>query len=128
MQRCWRGWKKAQSMTDRALGLLGLGKRAGTVQAGEMPVQKACRSGHVRLLAVSCDAGEHTIRSAKNWSKAPLLPLPWSKQELGTALGIRTCALLAVTDAGLALAFAEKLSGDHSEVIERLKQAVHPTK
>lgn len=51
MQRCWRGWKKAQSMTDRALGLLGLGKRAGTVQAGEMPVQKACRSGHVRLLA-----------------------------------------------------------------------------
>ena len=119
MQRCWRGWKKAQSMTDRALGLLGLGKRAGTVQAGEMPV---------RLLAVSCDAGEHTIRSAKNWSKAPLLPLPWSKQELGTALGMRTCALLAVTDAGLALAFAEKLSGDHSEVIERLKQAVHPTK
>lgn len=41
---------------------------------------------------------------------------------------MRTCALLAVTDAGLALAFAEKLSGDHSEVIERLKQAVHPTK
>ena len=54
----------------------------------------------------------HTARRAKSFvagTAQPLLTLPYSKDELGDALGTTSCALAAITDVRLAQAFVKTL-------------------
>lgn len=124
MTPCWRAWKKVPPVNPKTLGLLGLGRRSGAVVCGEAPVQKACRGGQARLVAVSRDAGTHTVRNAHNWSKVPVYTLTWEKAELGHALGMRTCALLAVIDAGLAKAVEKSLAGEGNAAADARNEVI----
>lgn len=97
---------------DKALGLLGIARRGRIAQVGEEPVGIACRSGHARLLLIAKDAGDHTFRRARSFcrtGKPPYICAPYTKEELGTALGCNACALCALTDAPMALAFLQAL-------------------
>lgn len=103
-------------MTDSgALSLLGLARRGGNLAMGEEPVAEACRLGKARLVLLAADAGDTTARRgarAAEVAGVPLATLPYDKAELGFRLGRSTCALLAVTDRGLAAAAAARLAAE----------------
>jgi ribosomal protein L7Ae-like RNA K-turn-binding protein len=98
---------------DNALRFLGLCRKAGALLTGEDGVSGAVRSGKAALLMTAADTAENTTKKALNLSRSGNIPqvrLPWDKDTLGELLDKRVCAILAVTDRGLAAAFAEKLA------------------
>lgn len=102
------------AVTANALGLLGLARRAGKLELGEEPVNAACRSGRAVLVLLAADAAENTARQAQRLAqaaKAPCVRTVFPKAELGAGLGRASCAVLALTDHGLAAAFLKKSAG-----------------
>jgi ribosomal protein L7Ae-like RNA K-turn-binding protein len=98
---------------DPILHLLGLAKKAGKLEIGEEPVGAVCRSRHARLLLLAKDAAPNTCRRAAHFGEAGnvlWLQLPHTKEELGFLLGRKSCAMVAVTDFGIAGAIGEKLA------------------
>ena len=113
---------------DNALSMIGLALRAGRLEAGEDPAGDACRERRCRLLLTAGDASENALRKAEHFAELGqclTLALPYTKAELGAALGRGTCALAAVTDLGLALAITEKLAQAeperYGETVEKLR-------
>ena len=113
---------------DKALSMIGLALRAGRLEAGEDPAGDACRERRCRLLLTASDTSENTLRKAEHFAQLGqclALALPYTKAELGAALGRGTCALAAVTDLGLALAITEKLAQAeperYGETVEKLR-------
>ena len=103
---------------DSALRLLGIARKAGRVEVGEEPAGAACRARQARLLLVAADAADNSVRRAAHFAEAgkvPWLKVPWDKGTMGGAVGRSACAMLALTDAGLAAALAEKLAQAHPE-------------
>ena len=97
---------------DKALSFLGICGRAGKLLIGEDGVSGAARSGEAALLMVASDTASNTRKKAGNlsrWYGIPLVELPWDKDTLGELLDKRVCAILALTDKGLAAAFRQKL-------------------
>lgn len=111
------------------LHLVGLSRKAGRLAIGEAPVGDACRTREAKLILVASDAAENTARraghSAEN-ANALWITTPFTKAELGGVVGRASCAVLAMTDAGMASALAEKLAWKdpehYSEVSETLKK------
>lgn len=99
-------------MRDAALSLLGLARKAGRLEAGDEPVSVAARSHRARLILMACDAGENILRkgAALSTGNCPALTVPFSKAQMGNAVGRSDCALLAFTDVGLASALANALA------------------
>ena len=98
---------------DPILHLLGLAKKAGKLEVGEEPVGAVCRSRHARVLLLASDAAPNTCRRAAHFGEAGTvlwLQLPHTKEELGFQLGRKSCAMVAVTDFGIAAAIGEKLA------------------
>ncbi len=112
---------------DEQLGFLGLARRAGKLCAGEDAVQAALQTGRVRLLVLAADAGEKTVRWTEHRSQGrlPIACLTAGREELGRALGWKSCAVAAFTDLGMAAAYAAKLAAAdarHSAVLEALEE------
>ena len=114
---------------DPILHLLGLAKRAGRLEIGEEPVGAACRSRQARLLLLAGDAAPNTRRRAAHFGEAGnvlWLETPFDKSQLGFALGRSSCAMLVLTDAGLAAAVCGKLAARDPEkygpAAQRLKE------
>lgn len=100
-------------VTDCALSLLGLALRGNNLSVGEAPVEEACKTGRARLVLSASDAAGNSVDRARRWAEAggvPWVPAPWTKEELGGALGRSVCAMAALTDRGLASALAAKLA------------------
>ena len=100
-------------MTDSAMNLLGLALRGGNLAVGEEPVAEACRAHRARVVLLAQDAGPSTARRGEKFAGeggVPLVRLPCSKADLGWSLGRASCALAAVTEAGLASAVMKKLA------------------
>jgi len=98
---------------DKALNFLGMCKKAGKLLTGEDGVSGAARNGEAALIMTASDTASNTTKKALNlseWGRAPPVRLPWDKDTLGELLDKRVCAILALTDKGMALAFAEKLA------------------
>ena len=113
---------------DNALRMTGMALRAGRLEAGEDPAGGACRGMRCRLLLTASDAAGGTLRRAERFAEEGaclLLRLPYTKAELGEALGRGSCAIAAITDLGLARAVAEKLAqkdaAQYGEIAERLR-------
>ena len=97
---------------QRALNYLGLARRGSNLVYGEETVGAACRAGHVRLLLLAADTAPGTFRRANSYMQGrniPLRLLPFTKDELGAAIGCSSCAIAALTDVALALAFVQAL-------------------
>lgn len=102
---------------DNILALLGLAKKAGRMEIGEEPVGAACRSRRAKVVLLASDAAANTARRAAHFGEAGRvlwLALPFSKAELGFAVGRASCAMVAVTDAGLAASLVQKLAASAS--------------
>lgn len=98
---------------DKARNYLSLARKAGRIELGEEPVGAAARAQKARLVVVASDAGDHTWRRAKSFvsgTDQPCIRVPFTKDELGQAVGRTSLALAALTDPALALAFLKALN------------------
>ena len=98
---------------DKALNYLALARKAGRIELGEEPVGAAARAQHARLITVACDAGDHTWRRAQSFvagTEQLCIKVPFTKDQLGQAIGRTSLAIAAFTDPALALAFVKALS------------------
>ena len=97
---------------DKALNYLALARKAGRIELGEEPVGAAARAQKARLVIVANDATDHTWRRAESFvagSEQICLKGPFSKDQMGQAVGRTALALAAFTDPALALAFVKAL-------------------
>ena len=98
---------------DKILHLVGLSHRAGKTAVGDEPVGAVARARDARLILVAGDAADNTLRRARHFAQAGQclwLTVPYGKEELGRASGCSSCAMLAVTDVGLASAIVSALA------------------
>ena len=103
---------------NHLLSLIGLAKRAGRLEVGEEPVGAAARARHARLILLAADAADNTLRRARHFAEAgnaPWIQLPFTKAELGGAVGRSSCAMAALTDVGLASSLCAKLAALDAE-------------
>lgn len=88
-------------------------RRAGRLEIGEMAVGDAVKAGHVRVLCMASDASDNARKRARGWlegRRALYVELPYTKEELSSALGKSGCSMAACTDFGLASAFLKALA------------------
>ena len=111
---------------DRARNYLALARKGGMIELGEEPVGAITRSLRAALVVVAADASDHTWRRALSFvagTDQPCLRIPFTKDELGLAVGRTSLAIAAVTDAALALACVKALEKPeaHQKVLEALE-------
>jgi ribosomal protein L7Ae-like RNA K-turn-binding protein len=118
-------------MTEKMLGLLGLMRRAGAVAIGEDQCADAIRAGKGKLLILAEDASEHARRKMESLSSGRNIEtaaLDASRETLGAALGLGSCAVAVITDLGFAEAFARLLSAQWPERFADMAQRVQSRK
>ena len=117
---------------DKALNYLALARKAGFAELGEEPVGAVAREGHARLVLVASDASDHTWRRAKSFvagTRQQLIRLPYTKDEMGFAIGRTSLAVAAITDIGLALSLAKSLEGvQNKDVLAALEEMAQRAK
>lgn len=97
---------------DKALNYMALARKAGRIELGEEPVGAAARANHARLVIVASDASDHTWRRAKSFvsgTEQQCITVPFTKDQMGQAIGRTALAIAAFTDPALALAFVKAL-------------------
>ena len=114
---------------NKSLGLLSLARKGGNIVLGEEQAGAAARASRARLMLLASDAGGHTVRRAKSFvagTAQPLLTLPYTRDELGDALGTTSCAIAAITDVQLALAFVKTLGEPekYADLLQELDERV----
>ena len=110
---------------DKALNYLSLARKAGRIELGEEPVGAVARAKKARLILVACDAGDHSWRRAKSFvagTEQLCMKVPFTKDQLGEAIGRTSLAMAAFTDPAMALAFVKALGEPekHREALEAL--------
>ena len=97
---------------DKALNYLALARKAGRAELGEEPAGAAARAQKARLILVASDASDHTWRRAKSFvagTNQQCIRLPYTKDQLGMAVGRTSLAIAALTDPALALAMLKAM-------------------
>ena len=110
---------------DKALNYMALARKAGRIELGEEPVGAAARAGHAKLVVVASDASDHTWRRAKSYvagTAQQCIRLPYSKDDMGMAIGRTSLAIAAFSDAALALAFLKALPKQETEVLAAMTE------
>lgn len=125
---------------DKSLRYLSLARKAGLAELGEEPAVTASQSGKAKLIIVASDASDHTWRKAKSLvagRNQQLVRLPFTKDEMGLAIGRTSLAIAAITDSGIGASLVEALGrpeelGDTLQVLKadaaREKQRSRPGK
>ena len=116
---------------DKALNYLALARKAGKAELGEEPAGAAARALHAHVLLVASDASDHTWRRAKSFAAGTdqqCIRVPFTKDELGMAIGRSALALAAVTDAALALALVQSLPEANPAALQVLEEKVSKLK
>ena len=116
---------------DKALNYLALARKGGMAELGEEPVGGAARAGKAYVILVASDAGDHTWRRAKAFAAGTdqqAIRLPYTKDELGMAIGRSALAIAAITDVQMALALASSLPQAPAESLQILQQKADKAK
>ena len=112
-------------MDSGLTSLIGLARKAGKVQLGEEAVSLTAKAHKARLILLSADAAENTCHRGETLAQTgncPVLPLPLTKAELGSAVGRSSCAILALTDVGLAAAIVDRLAQQEPQRYESVQR------
>ena len=119
---------------DKALNYLALARKAGLAELGEEPVGGAARAGKAYVIVVASDGSDHTWRRAKAYAAGTTqqcVRLPYTKDEMGFAIGRESLAIAAITDCPMALALVQALPQPEkyadvvavlTDKVEKLKQ------
>jgi len=105
---------------------LGLAKKADKLKCGEDAVVTAAVSGKARLVLIASDTSDRVLRRLVPHTGSGSLKaeLPYTKEQVGRALGTAQTAIAALTDYGLAFSFVKKLAaefpGKYDEIMEEL--------
>ena len=97
---------------DRAIGLLGLARKAGKLQTGEETVGSLLLQKRARLTVLASDAGtavSRKMRALADGTRQRVLEIPYDKLTLGAALGKQSVSVAAFADVSMALAFVNAL-------------------
>ena len=95
------------------LSILGLCLRGGNLTVGEEPVEAVARARDARVLLLASDAADNTRRRCAHFAEMGQclwLRVPFTKAELGRAVGRSAAAIVAITDIGLANAVVHRLA------------------
>lgn len=98
-----------------SLCFLGLVKKSGQLQIGDDAITTVALSKKARLIITASDAGEYTVKRARNLSDSQDIPhiiLEETKDDLGLITGRKTTAIAAITDMGMAASFVQKLNAE----------------
>lgn len=98
---------------DKALGLLGLARKAAKLQTGEETVGSLLLQKRARLTLLASDAGSavaRKMRSLAEGTRQRVIEVPYDKLTLGSALGKQSVSVAAFMDVSMALAFVKALS------------------
>ena len=99
--------------SNRILSLLGLALRGNHLAVGEEPVEAMARARDARVILLASDAADNTRRRVEHFADAGQciwLRVPFTKDEIGRAVGRSSAAIVAVTDIGLANAVVHRLA------------------
>lgn len=108
---------------DKALGYLALAHKGRLAELGEEPVGGASRAGKAYAVIVASDASDHTWRRAHSFvasTQQQCIRLPYSKAEMGAAVGRESLAIAAITDVSMALALVGALPEPPAAAVEVL--------
>ncbi len=89
----------SQQLTQQALNLLGLAKKAGRASIGLSEVLKSIKARHVKVLVLANDAGKDTCAKIANWQGNKVTFL--DKQQLENAFGMANTAVAGLTDGAI---------------------------
>ena len=112
----------------RILSMIGLAKKAGLVEIGEEPVGSAARAKHARVILVAGDAAASSVRRAYSFAQSGsclCLTVDATKEQLGSALGRTSVAMVAVTDIGFAESIVKKLAAADEARYGAAAEALH---
>lgn len=114
---------------EKTLSMLGMARKAGSIEIGEEASGAAVRSGKAKVLMLAGDASDNAIRRAEGFvagTNTPLISLPFTKLEISAATGKRGCSMAAVTDIGFAGTILTSLSANDADrygaVLEDIRQ------
>ena len=118
---------------DKALNYLALARKGGRIELGEEPVGACARARKARLVLVASDATDHTWRRAKSFvagTEQQCIRIPFSKDDLGFAVGRTSLAIAAIVEPALALALVKALGEPekHKAVLEVLSAKAEKAK
>ena len=118
---------------DKARNYLSLARKAGRIELGEEPVGAVARAQKARLLVVAQDASDHTWRRAKAYAagtQQQCVRLPYTKDQMGFAIGRESLAIAAITDCPMALALVQSLPAQeqYAEAVAVLTEKVQKQK
>ncbi len=101
-------------LTDKALGYLGLMRKAGKLEQGEDRAGEAVGEGRARLVLLASDATENAQKRVLRQlagRRALLVTLPYTRDDISSITGV-SCGVAAVTDFGFAEAFLSALAAE----------------
>ena len=115
---------------SKALQYLGIARMSGNIELGEEQSKALVKAGKARALLLASDASEGVRKRAEGYVygfRAPLIVLPYTKAELGGAVGRAQCAVAAIRDLGLAKSLDDALAAEHGEVYASAAAALGET-
>jgi len=92
---------------------MGIARKAGLLAVGEESCGAAFSLGKARLLLLAADASPNARKRAEGYlygHRAPMMALPWTKEELSELLGKQGCGMVCFTDLALAGRFASAMA------------------
>jgi ribosomal protein L30E len=116
---------------DKTLNYLALARKAGYAELGEEPVGGAARAGKAYVIVVASDAGDHTWRRAKAFAAGTdqqAVRLPYTKDEMGMAIGRSALAVAAITEVSMALALISSLPQPPQDAVAVLTEKAEKQK
>lgn len=111
-------------MNKNILGTISICKKASKIECGADVVRTSIEDNRARLILYSNDCSPKTLKPIEGLAKTRgvvVLKTPHTSQELGTACGKAMCAVLAITDIGLAVSIGKKLADSSKENEEASK-------
>lgn len=101
----------------KAMGLLGLAKRAGRVVSGESACKEAIRFGKSYLILLATDVSANTSKSITDSCSFYEVPyvITGTKESLGAAIGNAFNAVVSVNDEGFANGILKHLNANIKE-------------
>ena len=105
-------------MSERLLNMLGLMRKASSIEIGETNTGIATRGGKTKLLVLAADASDNAQSRARGFvagRDTVSITLPFTKDEISFHVGIHGCSMAAITDIGFANAFIKGLSQEYPE-------------
>lgn len=115
-------------MREKALNLLGLMRKANAIRIGEEETGAAVREHAAKLVILASDASSNAQKRATGYvqmSKAPLITVPFTKEEISAHVSKRGCSMAAVCDIGFADAFMKLLCGICPGEYDESAQLIH---